>query len=486
MPPCRHARLRLTALARWLLCSAALALAVSAAAQADTTTTGPAYPTPHPPPPPPPLYVVGDSISAPPTWPRELARLTGREIFSQAIGGSRSPAMLARARGVELVSPPPDTTTLPPGPVTLRWRRHIADRSHDPAKRAEWPTLVRQVSEPLAIELHLDGHPVGSATRVLRPVSTDHARAPRTVVSPAHGLAPGDPVAFLSATPAPLTISNVLPQPAPTDTSAPAASAPAPAALSAAAPAPAPGIPPALVERRVYFVAHPSADTFQLREYADSPATLDLGGDLALGARVECGWTATIEHPGGPWRIEWRAHTAFDTHTWLLEVSANDIPAHPAAEVTLPNIERLLAQQSDPAPRFLLITPPPRHQVDSGPDTVVWKNYHETYLPALRTRYSDRLLELLPRLENHRTARELAFLPEPTRPALLWLTGRPEDELTWTATPEARPGAHRMWVGPGYLPLQFRASFSDTIHLNHAANRLLAARLRDELAARGW
>jgi hypothetical protein len=82
--------------------------------------------------------------------------------------------------------------------------------------------------------------------------------------------------------------------------------------------------------------------------------------------------------------------------------------------------------------------------------------------------------------------RELAFLPDRARPALLWLSGRPDDEATWNATAEACPGAHQMWVGPGYIPLQFHVSFSDTIHLNTAANRLLAAHLRDELAARGW
>jgi lysophospholipase L1-like esterase len=414
-----------------------------------------------------PLYVVGDSISAPPTWPRELARLTGRDIFSQAIGGSRSPAMLARARGVELVSPPAEASELPPGPVVLRWRRHLADRSHEPAKRAEWPALVRQVSEPLAIELLLGGRPAGAATRVLLPAASDHARAPRTVRSPGHGLATGYRVAFLSPAPVPLTPGNVLPSPAPGSANTP-------------------GLPSALVERRVYFVAQATPDTLELREFVDSPDTLDLGGDFAPGARVECGWTVTVDHPGGPWRLDWRARTAFDARVWLLEVSANDIPAYPAAEVTLPNIERLLAQMSETAPRYLLITPPLRHQADSGPGTKVWNNYHETYLPALRARYPARVLELMPLLEARRTARELAFLTDPPPPALLWLSGRPDEEATWNATAEARPGAHQMWVGPGYIPLQFRVSFSDTIHLNTAANRLLAARLRDELAARGW
>lgn len=452
MPPRRHALFHL---------ALTLALGPLAALTAPSSVASS---------PPAPLYIVGDSISAPPTWPRELARLTGREIFSQAIGGSRSPAMLARARGVELVTPPPTATELPPGPVTVRWRRHLADRSHDPAKRSEWPTLVRQVSEPLAIELTLDGRPAGTATRVLHPVSSQHTLAPRAVLCPAHGLTEGDPVAFLSAEPTPLTASNVLPG---DSTLAPAA-----------------GLPPALVERRIYFVARPTPDSFELREFADAPATLELGGDFAPGARVECGWSANIEHPGGPWHLDWRARTAFDPRTWLLEVSANDIPVAPAAELTLPNIELLLAQQSGPAPRFLLITPPIRHQPDSGPGSTVWKNYYENYLPALRARHPDRhpdrLLELLKLLEPHRTAREFSFLSDPTRPELLWLTGRPDDEATWAATPEARPGAHRMWVGPGYLPLQFRSSFSDTIHLGGAANRLLAARLRDLLAERGW
>ena len=78
------------------------------------------------------------------------------------------------------------------------------------------------------------------------------------------------------------------------------------------------------------------------------------------------------------------------------------------------------------------------------------------------------------------------MLADPEVPVLLWLKGTPSDESTWQASAQAFQGASQMWVGPGYIPLQFRASFQAGIHLSRAGNQFIADTVAAELESRGW
>ena len=85
-----------------------------------------------------------------------------------------------------------------------------------------------------------------------------------------------------------------------------------------------------------------------------------------------------------------------------------------------------------------------------------------------------------------RTQTELNFLTNPETPELLWISGDPLDENTWVASAEFFSEATQMWVGSGYVPLQFRSSFSDGIHLNALANQVLAETILALLNEKGW
>lgn len=92
------------------------------------------------------LYVVGDSISTRTIWPRSLAQLSGRKVFTQAVGGTRSPSMVSRARGVELATTSDPILEDGQLMVKLRWHRYLGDRTHNPEYRTGWAAYSKAVS----------------------------------------------------------------------------------------------------------------------------------------------------------------------------------------------------------------------------------------------------------------------------------------------------------------------------------------------------
>ena len=85
---------------------------------------------------------------------------------------------------------------------------------------------------------------------------------------------------------------------------------------------------------------------------------------------------------------------------------------------------------------------------------------------------------------------ELLLKPAPSAmalvPELLWNRGNPALESSWESSAQAFPGASQMWVGPGYIPLQFRMSFSDGIHLSSAGNHFVAGLVNAFITSKGW
>lgn len=247
-----------------------------------------------------------------------------------------------------------------------------------------------------------------------------------------------------------------------------------------------PNLPPALTERRVYFVANAQADSFEIKEFTTDSDTLDHGGDAAPGARIECGWTARLPLASADSTITWKPRTKYDDWIWLLEVSANDIPGHDPATYTIPNIDRLIGQMIEIKPRYLIVTPPISSSPERGVGSVNWRNYHELYIPLVHERYGDRVLDTQRLMSPLRTAEELSFLNDPDKPQLLWISGTPTNKDTWQASPEPFDGASQQWVGPGFTPLQFRTTFVDSIHLGTLSHALLATEINRILELQGW
>ena len=414
---------------------------------------------------PPGIYVVGDSISTPGAWPSKLEKLTGRHVFSQAIGGTQSPSMVARARGVELVAPLANPVN--PGTIHLKWSRHIADRTQDPKYRSQWAYYAKAVSEPTRIEVSQHGKPLGLAQQELKKFTTDHAASPKTLRCPGHGLAAGDRVTFLSNDPdypADLTCGEP----------------PARWNFSSTK------LPGAVIERRVYFAANVTPDTFEIRELAKDADTLDLGGNATGSPSIECGWSFDVNYTGGPWDVTWNARTKYDSWIWLLEVSANDIPGSPVTKLTIPNTELLLKQMTGGHPRFLIVCPPSGSFADRGPGSFNWTNYYDGYMPWARKTFPDNHIDTMAIFDAQRTAKELSMLTDPKKPQHFWIKGAPTNEASWEFFPTATPDAFETWVGPGYIPLQFRAGFNDSIHPNNGGNQLIADAVAAMLKAKGW
>lgn len=415
------------------------------------------------------LFVIGDSISVWSNWPKNLAETTGLPTFSQAIGGTFSPSMVSRRDGVELAYPLIGSDTIAAGTVQLRLHRYVADLSDNAAFRSKWGEFAKAVSEPETIEVFQFGEFVGLAQKEWKVFSTDYANDPKTVSCVGHGLSDGDRVVFISDDsnyPDDITVLD----------------------SSATWRYSSPLLPSAVTERRVYYVANSTADSFEVKEFINDSATLDLGGDSTGANFVECGWTADIEYDGATWDVTWRVRTKYDDWIWLLEVSANDIPKTwtPAATVTIPNTEALLDQMLELEPRYILVCPPSGSNSDRGPGSYNWTNYYDVYMPLVLANHPDNHVDTMTVLGALRTQAELDLLDDPLVPELLWISGSPSDDTTWVASDSTYSGASQMWVGPGYVPLQFRASFSDGIHLGPAGNVALAAAVADVLAAKGW
>jgi hypothetical protein len=413
------------------------------------------------------LYVVGDSISTRSTWPLNLSQASQRKVFSQAVGGTRSPSMVARALGVELAHIGKPHAIDGRLHVDLHWRRHIADRSQSVRYRSLWPEYVKTVSEPESIEVYVDGVFNGCASRKTRFFSTDYASYPSRIFSAGHGLSDGDQVVFLSGDPA---------YPQDLEVSSGKESW----AFSSS------NLPPAVVEKRVYFVTSATADSFEIKELSSDTVSLKLGGNASPNAHIECGWTTRVPIRSTESIITWRARTRYDDWIWLLEVSANDIPGHDAGTYTIPNIDKLIGQMREIDPRYLIITPPIGSQPHRGPGTFNWTNYHHSYLPLVHQRYGDRVVDTQSLMNPQRTAEELSFLNNPEVPELLWIAGTPTNNDTWKSSREPFDGANQQWVGPGFTPLQFRTSFADSIHLGKLGNQLISEKINSIINEKGW
>jgi len=413
------------------------------------------------------IYVVGDSVSTRSVWPMNLAQLSGRRVFTQAVGGTRSPSMVSRAQGVELAAmsaPQMDGDRLF---VDLCWHRYIGDRTHTLSYRSLWPTYAKAVSEPETVEIYADGTFSGFASHHVKAFYTDHATNPKRINCVDHGLTDGDRVVFLGGDP------NYPDELSVTDD-------------KTQWPFSSPNLPPGIVERRVYFVANTQADSFEIKEFASDTDTLDLGGNAGSSALIECGWKARVTVASANSEITWKARTKYDDWIWLLEVSANDIPGHPAGTYTLPNIDRLIAQMREIKPRYLIITPPIGSQPHRGLGTFNWTNYHHSYLPLVHEKYGDRVLDTQALMDPLRTEKELSFLDDPATPQLLWIAGDPTLTDSWQASTAPFEGASQQWVGPGFTPLQFRARFGDSIHLGTLGNQLIGGRVNEILVEKGW
>ncbi|MEI6070591.1 MAG: hypothetical protein WCS31_02275 [Verrucomicrobiae bacterium] len=415
------------------------------------------------------IYVVGDSISTPGAWPGKLAPLTGRHTFSQAIGGTTSPTMVNRARGVELVSPLTNPTTA--GAIRMRWSRHIADRTHDSARRTEWAYYAKAVSEPVSIEVYQYGRFLGLAKRILKPFTTDFALNPKAIFCPGHGLSTGDRVTFISNDPGyPSDLSVTDSAAAWNFTSA--------------------NLPSAIVERRVYYVANVTTDSFELKEFKNDIATLNIGSNALANQSIECGWEYNVNFTGGTWDVTWAARTKYDDCIWLLEVSANDFPgtATTVATVIIPNTQLLLNQMTEINPRYILVCPPIGSFTDRGPGTINWTNYYDTFMPWVRANYPNNYIDTMAIWSATRTAKELSLLLDPKTPECLWLaqTGTPTNEASWQVYRVATAGARQTWIGPGFTPLHLRTSFGDDIHPNNAGNKLISDAVAAKIAEKGW
>jgi hypothetical protein len=413
------------------------------------------------------VFVIGDSISTPGAWPHPLAGLVGKHVFSQAIGGTTSPSMVKRARGVELAYPVSNPST--PGAIHMKWHRHFADRSDNNTYRSQWAYYAKQVSEPNAVEVYRNGNLLGLANKSLKNFTTNYASNPKTITCPGHGFAAGDRVTFISNDP------NY-----PSDLSV----------VSSAADwnFTSPNLPSAIIERRVYFAANVTPDSFEIKEFPADGATLNIGSNATGTPSVECGWFYDVEHTGGPWNVTWKSRTKYDDLIWLLEVSANDIPMYPVADVTIPNNLLLLQQMTENDPRFLIVCPTSGSFVGREPGSFNWNNFYNGYMPWVKTNYPDNHIDTMAVFDATRTATEKGLLLNPEVPEKLWLAqaGTPGNPASWQVFRESTAGARETWIGPGYIPLHLRASFADDIHPNGTGNNLIANAVAAKIAAKGW
>jgi len=413
------------------------------------------------------IYVVGDSISTWETWPDDLEELLGRRVFSQAIGASQSPSMVARARGVVLASPQSLVGSHEAGKVLMQWNRYVVERSMLDRYRQHWSSYVKCVSEPYRIEVYNNSTLLGLATLRKQEVSSNYAVYPNRIFCVGHDLSDGDQVTFISSDP------NY-----PSDLSATSG--------YDARHFSSPDLAPSIVERRVYFVSNASEDSFEVSEFKGQTETLDLGGDFAAGVSAELGWFYEWDHAGGDYNLKWCSRTQFDDSLWLLEVSANDIPALSASSVTLPNIEILLSQMIELDRRFLIVFPPVASFALYGPGSSYRYHYYYQYVEQLKLKYPGHIVDTMSIFSYYRTEAELALLADPKKAELVWLQGEPSDDSTWNVFEDAVEGAYETWIGPGYVPLQLRSSFSDRIHLGEAGSELLAGKIAEKIQIKGW
>ncbi len=414
------------------------------------------------------IYVIGDSISTPGAWPIKLAPLVGRHTFSQAIGGTTSPSMVGRTRGVELKYPLANPVN--PGVIHMKWHRHIADRTHTATYRSQWAYFAKAVSEPTAIEVYQHGRSIGGAKRSVIHFTTDYASNTKTFTCPGHGLAAGDRVTFISndpAYPSNLSVTN----------------------SSAAWNFTSTHLPSAIIERRVYFAANVTTDTFEVKELPGDTTTLNIGSNATGNPVVECGWSYDVAFTGGTWDVTWTARTKYDDWLWLLEVSANDIPSvNAVTNMTIPNNWLLLKQMSTVNPRFLIVCPPSGSFTNRGPGSVNWVNYYDTYMPWVRANFPDNHIDTMAIFDALRTDKEKSLLLNPTVPEKLWLltSGTPGSQSSWEVYRTATTGARETWIGPGYIPLQLRSGFGDDIHPGNSGNQAIANAVAAKITAKGW
>lgn len=415
------------------------------------------------------VYIFGDSLSTPQTWPAQFQKLTGIPTFSQAIGGSQSPSQLKRAQGVELMNPE-TVKNLKEGSQALRWHRHQADRTDDIGRKRHWPYYGAQVATPTKIEVFVDGKKVGEATRILRDFHTDYERSKTQIFCKQHGLQEGSRVTFYSRDP--LSPNS--------DLDLTSADTPYRWFYTS------PDLPKGLVERKVYHVLSATEDAFEVKQLTSDTEPLDVGSDLSGSAYFEAGWTFDLTITNSQSSVTWKSRTVYDNWIFVIASSANDWGKTDASKVTIPNTLEMAARNTSRKNRVMVLCPCFGSYSHWSPDSVQYANYYEVYMPAMKKHFGGRLIDIMAILDDERSEEEIVFLKNPEVPELKWISGDPSDASTWKVTDDKHEGGSHQWVGPGYLPLQYRNSLSDGIHWNGKAGALIAEKVRDKIQAKGW
>ncbi len=417
------------------------------------------------------IYCIGDSMTS--NWPDDLPAIieADRHAYGSGVGGTQSWEQVRTLNGVFITypqsgsDPTPDTwypadDSISAGTVTINLRRHIVKTSYNSApgalSRAQIVERVQKVINPSRVLIYDNGRYIGEATHNTLTVTTDYGTDINRIYATAHGLSDGDKVFFWVEDPLrPAQPSNL-------------------EYFESA------DRPSALMEYKAYEVVNATADSFEVYEYDGDSSPLDLGSDATATLTCETGWSLDWEYGGGDWSLSIRTISPVSDHIWAIQTTTNDVivgdpgddyqrwPTH-----TLPAIEYLMETQTAYPKRFVYVTPTRSagpETGDPGSDNQLWiDNVVRVWADALAAANSNFLYVDPYRLADSldvRLAEEKALLANPLVAEKLWISGDPHTPAGWAANATEQGGDYERWVGPGYLPLHFRAgnNFSDSGH----------------------
>lgn len=426
------------------------------------------------------IYASGDSMTL--NWPHTVGNALNVTSFTSAIGGSKSASQIGRTEGIEMSYPIKGTDTINSGTISIKFVRHQADRTTVNAAgnedqsvtnnyRNNWSEYAQLVTTPDTVEVFNNGKLLGFAEHLKNDVTTNYSVNTRKLYWSGHTLQNGDIVS--------LWVKDDVNRPtriAQEENNSWYES---------------PNKPTNLYEYRCYFVTNAGPNDFEICEYASQVGGngIDLGSDATGVLECEYGWGYEWDYDGGDWDLDYKVRSDISDGVFCLQVATNDISTVDSNRFytqTAPNIWRHIEAMESHFKRFIMVAIGVSSSAGNGPTSEAHKFTHEKFIPYCRKAFGELFVEWLPTLEARRKPEELAFLTDPAVPELLHIRGTPTDSSTWEAFSTDQGDTYERWVGAGYYPLQYRPSFSDTVHLNDDGLSVVAEKVLEVLNDKNW
>tara|TARA_R110000765_G_scaffold7963_4_gene26101 strand:+ start:105867 stop:109295 length:3429 start_codon:yes stop_codon:yes gene_type:complete len=409
------------------------------------------------------ITAYGDSLSTNSLYPADLRIELDTSVLANAVGGTQSQDILARANLDELAYPIAGTDTITAGTIPLRSMRYQTGRLASSAYSYNNLDEYSRTSgpQPTRVEFFNNGVKIAEATESVNlDVTIDYATS-TTNINCGIGSEPsvGDAVYFQTrdTSLAPYLQYNAMPKPVDTSSDNTGGAG--------------------LVLWRVYTVRSVGSGSFTVEFNDGDGVDVNLGSDPSGLIMATFGYQADWEYAGGAWDITISVDSPQDANISIIWMGTNNFTNLTVSQLAQvqSDIQSIIARLT--TSKFLVVPAMTGAYADRTPTTKAVTDNND--LQAwLNSEYPNNVCDIKSVLYGVRAQSEIDLMTDPAVDELLNIGG--------TQNAPVIGGGTLQWIGPNYLPLQHRA---DLIHPDYdraATRAIITDTFVNFITAKGW